>query len=533
MVISLIQNMQRYMGYPVSRSYDVTKGDWLVNTIINKLSYSIEPILLSNIFVVISIILSLAASYLLFYKITGQKIITVLFSLMYSFCNYYLYRVLSLTVSLYFIFGFPFLLYLLITKVRAWKVSLFLIFYSLISTYYGFFSILLVPVWYLSELIVNLSKSTINDFIKKLLEFGIPLIFFLGLFYNSLIIKNIPILSSYTRPTTEQDLTGSGGIYRPIEDFYNLSLRPWYFVIPPKSSSNWGVLSENLHSSLSESNYYLAKTFMEEEMGGAYLGWHLVIGHAFVLLLLAFKIKKYPIINEKKDLLIKLNILLLFILLISMAPSFTISGVTIYTPSYLLYYLFPMFRVLSRWAVVIVLLNLVVNAVLVTAILPTIKKNTLRYLFISLLTFTHGFLLFINLPVISVNNLPKEIEYLYKISTDTPIKYAIFPRATYDDAFWSVPPANLLFNAPGTINSSIGFFGDNPLNIDTQGLMELKDNGVRILIYKKDNYSGKDYVELNKTIGISDPSKIQQYLSENLKYIGEVNSTVYFEIIND
>ena len=125
-----------------------------------------------------------------------------------------------------------------------------------------------------------------------------------------LLYKNLPIFGSYTRSKgTELLEENSHSVFRPIGDWYWFSFRPWYFFIPPKSSIFFGDLSKNIYDKIESTGYYLADDYMEEEMAGSYMGWHFLLGMAFVavlLLLKKYKNKEFPVfktVYENKELI--------------------------------------------------------------------------------------------------------------------------------------------------------------------------------------------------------------------------------------
>ena len=474
--------------------------DPLSTLFFNRLGLTLGYIFTNNIFFIVSIIFSLYFCYLFFTKINNNKIISILYSVLFSFSGYFLYRSISLTPALYFVWVFPLLTYLLLSKKDLLVIILSIVFIYT-STYYWFFSIILICFWYLFNFILN--HFIFRKFILKVFVLLVFNLIFIIIFSRDLILSNIALNKDYK--DTGAGLYASDRVYRPIEDWYNLSFRPWYFFIPPKSSVFFGEFSKNIHEKIKNTGYYLADDYMEEEMAGSYMGWHFLIGLGTVAVILFLKkyknieFKTFKTVYENKEMIIRSFFIIFCILLISGPPSFTIGGVTIYTPTYLLYYIVPVFRTLVRWAVVIYLFVLIINSFLVQDLYNLMKTKLQKVLFI--LTFlTLNFVIFaIKIPVINVNKPPQEIAFVKEKYPES-VPYAVYPKGDYYSIFWIISHEDLLINPVNFINYETGFDSNefSKKIITEEGIQEFLNHNPKYLIYYPNNISDDDLGKITK-----------------------------------
>lgn len=439
-----------------------------------------------NLLVISYLIINILCSYLLFRKLRIEKIIAVIFSLLYSFSIYFIFRVISLTPSLYPVFIFPLTFYLLLKGTRPIFLGMLSFLFLCLSSYYAFFSIIVVGLWYL------MAKKPLN-----ILKFISPLVIGIAMIFLPYLRQNT-YLGNYS---SESSMT----VYRPLEDWYNLSFRPWYFLVPPKSSLFFGGVSKNIYWKIASTNYYLADDYTEEETAGSYMGWHFLLGMgvvAVLLLLKKFKKKEFPAfksIYENKEIVVRSFILIFCILLISGPPSFTFSGITFYTPSYLLYYVIPVFRTLVRWAVVIYLFVLIINAYLVQDLYSLMKKAWQKTLFVIGFLSLNFVIFAIKIPIINVNKPPQEIEFLKKEFPES-ASYAVYPKGDYYSIFWTISHEDVLINPVDFVDYKIGFdaneFSKNLVTPD--GIKEFLSSNPKYLVYYKDKISNDDLEKISK-----------------------------------
>jgi len=356
-----------------------------------------------------------------------------------------------------------------------------------------------------------------------------------------LLYKNLPIFGSYTRSKgTELLEENSHSVFRPIGDWYWFSFRPWYFFIPPKSSIFFGDLSKNIYDKIESTGYYLADDYMEEEMAGSYMGWHFLLGMAFVAVLLLLKkyknkeFKTFKTVYENKEMILRSFFIIFCILLISGPPSFTIHGIEIYTPTYLLYHIVPVFRTLVRWAVVIYLFVLIINSFLVRDLYNLMKTKFQKILFILGFLGLNFVIFAIKIPVINIEKPPVEIAYV-KEKYPQSVPYAVYPKGDYYSMFWIISHEDLLINPVNFVNYETGFNANefSKKLITEEGIQEFLKQNPKYLIYYPEKISDDDLEkisEINPVLRTRDDiyGFFEQKIGEGVK----VGESVVFEINN-
>jgi hypothetical protein len=440
-----------------------------------------------------------------------------------------------MTPGLYFILFFPLLL-LLLRKIDTLVIGLYVFLILSFSNYYGFFTFVLVCFWYLFDLIYK--KITLKEFIKRIILFITPVLVGILIFFFPIFKSNLPFLKNYTKEQSEKPSTERTIVYRPIEDWYNLSFRPWYFFIPPKSSIFFGELSKNIHKKIQDTGHYLADDYMEEEMAGSYMGWHFLLGLGIVVTLLLirkFKGKEFTTfktVYENKEVIYRSFFIIFCILLISGPPSFTIRGIEIYTPTYLLYYVIPVFRTLVRWAVVIYLFVLIINSFLVQDLYNLMKNKFQKILFIISFLSLNFVIFAIKIPVININKPPQEIAFVKEKYPES-VPYAVYPKGDYYSIFWVISHEDLLINPVNFVNYETGFESNGfSKNLITQeGIEEFLEHNPKYLIYYPENISDKDLEKINKiNSDLKTREDIRDFFEREVGTITYVGNIIIFEV---
>jgi hypothetical protein len=415
----------------------------------------------ANLLALFYMTLNALSGYLLFNKIAKNKVFAVLFSGLYVFSTYFLFRVISFTPNLYAVFIFPLTLYLLLKNTKPVYLGLLNFFFLCLSSYYAFFNLIVIGLWYL------LDRKPLN-----VAKFLIPIIIGALIFFLPYLKQN-SYLSDYEK-------TGSNTVYRPIEDWYNFSFRPWYFAIPPGSSLFFGDLHTAFYNKVRSTGNYLTQNYSEDEMAGSYLGWHFILGAAVMFYLVVLRNKAGT--QDTSKIITKCFWIIGVILLISGPPSVTVAGFKLYTPSYLLYYILPVFRSLVRWSAVLYLLVLVINYYLVIDLYSKIQSRLFKYLFVVSCIGLNFVVFAIKLPIIDVSNPPKDVVTLSKLDGRSLVYY---PEADYYALFWSQVVKKEIINPKNTIvlgQPSKEFTADLLLG---KGLDLFAKSNTRYLIYNK------------------------------------------------
>jgi hypothetical protein len=483
---------------------NLNKFDMITHYLNSVLFLYVHPYLAFYLLIAFYSILSLIFSYILFKHLVKNIFLAVLFALMFTFCNYFLYRIMSFTVALYAIYLFPLTFYLLVKKANYIWLALITTLAIAWSLYYGYMVTIIILLWHLIELVF--SRAQWRRLVRGTVLYTLLVSSFVLVVYGNYILSNIPVLGNYT--------TGSKTtIYRPVEDYYNFAIKPRYLVLPPNDSLPGYLISRVLT---------VETAVNDDESGGLFLGYDLLaVLIIFPVLFVIRKLKRKVVIGQKTDLfLIKLYLLMGLIVLISLPPTFTIIGVKITTPSYFIYQLLPMFRVLVRWAIVIQLISLVIYSVLLTSLLPKIKYP--RVFVIGLVLFhTLNTLLFI--PKLDVYPVPSDIAYLKDVNSVN-YSFTVYPKGDYRSIFWTSYHNKTLINPTGYGLEYKGVLTEtiSKMIATDEGIAFLKANRVSYLVFNTnaeipDSIKLRDKIYFNKTLGKSN--------SINGFYIYNINET--------
>ena len=294
------------------------------------------------------------------------------------------------------------------------------------------------------------------------------------------LIKSSPLFGEYTEKSIETTTAGGVVPYRPLEDFMSFTFRPWYFVLPPTESIFLGDFSTNVYNRLAKTNYFLAQNYDVQEAGGAFLGYSFIFLTATTVILL-FQHK----LPERRVVLI-LTTAFVLILMITGPPYLTISGIKIYTPSYLLYQIMPPFRVLVRFSVVLFLINLILAGFSIQHVINYFKNKryALAYSlsFVTILAVLSLFQFSIPLPIVNISNPPNYIDYLKKPPPLGPI--VVYPYNNFESNFWLISRKIPIYNFTYSLSPIEGRRMDEfskKLN-SHEGLEKAKRNGIRRLV---------------------------------------------------
>jgi hypothetical protein len=277
---------------------------------------------------------------------------------------------------------------------------------------------------------------------------------------------------------------------------------------------------------------------MEEEMAGSYMGWHFLIGMAFVAVLLILKryknkeFKTFKTVYENKEMILRSFFIIFCILLVSGPPSFTIHGIEIYTPTYLLYHIIPVFRTLVRWAVVIYLFVLIINAFLVQDLYNLMKTKFQKILFIIGFLGLNFVIFAIKIPIINVNKPPVEIAYIKEKYPES-VPYAVYPKGDYYSIFWIISHEDKLINPVNYVNYETGFDANEfSKNLITEkGIQEFLNQNPEYLIYYPENISDDDLEKISKiNPDIRTRDDIYGFFEQRIGEGVKVGESIVFEV---
>jgi hypothetical protein len=499
---------------------------------LNGLFYPISAAWIMIAFYSIAVLL---VSYFLFVSLTKNRSVSVAGAFIYFMHPSFVYRLFSITPNLYQVFIFPLTLLLLTKKTRPVFLSLVLGLTFYLSSYLAYFSCILVFFWYLGELLTR--EINIVALIRKVVVFVGILVLMVAVPNLGLVSSNLPIFGKYAAPAAEN----SGGnvvVYRDMNDFYSFSFRPWYFLIPPKNSLFLGNISQKLHSDISSSGYYLTQNYNEQEMAGSFIGWHffiVLLGIFYVLYLQKTDTRFKTALLPYKGVITKSIICIVGILAISGPPSFTVSGITLYTPSYLVYYLMPFFRVLTRLSSVIFLLVLLINLVAISTLSVVYSKKYLLLAFLlvlSLVSFS------VKLPLVNVSKPPREVKELTTLKCKV---FAVIPIGDYYSSFWILHHEKLLINPKDFVNTKTKYNASKLTYslFTTEGLQAFSKGPSKCLVLYDNALTREFFQQITKyNKRVTNKTELRQYLEsspglrkvEDFNYINNRSFNDFFTI---
>lgn len=290
---------------------------------------------------------------------------------------------------------------------------------------------------------------------------------------------------------TRYQAQSSYALKRPIEDFFTFSLRPWYLFLPSQDNPFFGQLTKKSINWLQDTKgLWLAQNYFPSEHTTGYLGWTNLIFAFFGLYYVLKKLQsnKFPDWTPYHQAL-TLGLISLCMTFLVMPPYITINLHKIYLPSFLLYKFFPMFRVLARMGIFILLGELIFTGFGYLFLLDFLEKklNWKKFNFLALLPFFALSLMefFVPLRITDVSVPPKVFTY---ISQNTPANssLAVFPYSqNVETLFWTREHNRFLVNPRDLVNPQTGF---DSLEFTSHlpscaGILEAQKLGVDYLVY--------------------------------------------------
>lgn len=493
-----------YFGYPNGTCIDSQIFfQPLINIPLYSLAKVINPVFLYNLVIVVGMFLNFFFLYKFLKKLFGNYI-SALISLIFVFSPYFAYQSRSHYELIQF---WPVILFMDVLffnkgKYKPLILGLLLTLITGISYYLGFFIILFSILYLVACFITSPDKRLqFKNNYSAVIKGG--LVFIL----TSTIFLYPYIRSNYFSPVADTEYsTDSKSLKRPLEDYVIFSSRPWYYVLPSVDNPFFGNISQNFLNKLSSTNNYLAQNHFKSEHSAAYLGWVNLILEIFGII---FVLKKESRAGWKLNYKVLLIVLgSLFIL--TMPPSFVLKNITFYTPSLILFKIFPMFRVLSRMGVFILFLTLIFTGFGYLSLIKYLKdkgigKRLVYILIIPLVIFSISEF-FVPLKITHVSNPPKVYEHIKNsIQPESPV--VVYPyNKTSDAIFWLGEYRQPLINPRSYENSETGFSSEEFtkfLNTE-EGLQKAKNMGAKYLIYFYETdrnknstfFNNSDYIEV-------------------------------------
>ena len=352
-----------------------------------------------------------------------------------------------------------------------------------ISNYLGYFTVLATALYLVFSFLTTKEKrATLKTALPKVVKAT-------TVFFLTMLVFMLPyIKSNYFAPKIRmEDATDTRAVNRPFEDFVIFSSRPWYYFLPSVDNPFFGQMTQKSLDLLAGTNNYLTQNYFKAEHSASFLGWITVV-LALGGVLWIFRTGSSLRMNTGPG----YSALLLTVaglVILTLPPSIVLNDIEVYTPSYLLFKVFPMFRVLSRLGIIIMLFALVFSGFGYKILSDFMLKKhagltTSRLILVLLTVFSVG-QLFVPLKITHVATPPKVYRYLGQTdSFKSPIVVCPYSK-TNEALFWLTTHQKALINPRFYSNKETAFDSETFTNLlkSTHGLEQARDLGAKYLVY--------------------------------------------------
>jgi len=358
-----------------------------------------DPLMSYNLLITLSFVLSGFFTYAVAYKITKNRLASLVSGFIFSFSPYHIRQAQNhLEIAQIEVIPFYFLFFYEYLKNKNLKNSLITGIALAVSTltvnYYGLFLGILTAVFFATDVVIRRTKRLKKD-ISSLVILLTAGLFLVG-------ICDINFIKIYATNKNLDEYTWKA-IGKTEQDYIKYAAKPWFYVLPDIANPPFGNLSKQTLIKISNLNpYYLTRTFSANE-NSLYLGLIPIL-----LSTLAFK-------HKPKTAKVLALIALVFIIL-SFPPYIFFKSREIYLPNFIFMKIFPMFRVYSRAGVITLFMTSLLSGIGLSYLLAKFNRKILGFLItISTLTFI---LIEFYMPAQTTKLLPLPPEYQKAISSN-------------------------------------------------------------------------------------------------------------------
>lgn len=518
-LIKTLVGCTNYIGYPSGYCRSLLTGNEPVTYITSYLLTGfINPVFAYNILICGSFLLTLLLSFK-FFKNIFSPLASGIISVVFVASPYFSYQSRSHIDLIQFWPVIWFLNVLFFSKNRYKSIHLGLILSLItgISNYLGYFTLLFSSLYSIVYFLVTPSKISVckkyfSQVVVTLLTFMLVSLTFLTPY-----IRSNYLMSKDSKMRRESETV----LNRPFEDFIIFSSRPWYYLIPSVDNPFLGAVSQVFLTKISSGGNYLTTNYFKSEHSASFLGLiNLSLAVAgFTYLLINIKARKVFISKLSISPLI-LSLCIFGLVVMSMSPFVSVSGISFYTPSFLLFKVFPMFRVLTRLGVLILFLTLIFTGYGYEVILKYFPpKNVKKYLFYTLSVFLAFLsLLEFYIPIKITNAKTPPAVYTYIKETDSqksPI--VVYPYSKTSEAvFWISTYNKPLINPRSYENLSTGFKSEDFTAdlITLAGLEKARDLGAKYLVYFYEEDKYKNSLFFNNVNYLKEVDRFAQNITD-------------------
>lgn len=406
----------------------------------------------------LTILFLLLNSFSLFYLLRKLRIsvpISLIFSLIFSILPYFYFHIEHHTLLVLFpsIMFISFLLCNKLSKlnfVDVLYISILLNLQILISLYLGYF----LAIYFFLYVIIEFFKERSN---KILLNF------FFSLLISSLIflVSNFNTLKSFISPEVSkitynfpnniyanQISSFSYEVERPLDDFLYFSSRPWYYFMYHTNHPFFGEYTKKIVEYFSQNlDIWIFKNHFPIEHNSSFLGFTII-----VLTILGFKYK----IIQRSTVVSNLFILSSILVILTFPPIIPIGSFKLYTPSYLMYEIFPMFRSTSRLSIFVHINFFIIAAFILNDLTLRIEKKR-KYLYLFIIFVFMSFDFIGNYKKVGYQMLTETNEFLLK-NNKVKSMVVVYPNSFRNDFLLNmVYHKSPFFNPSGFVRKEINF----------------------------------------------------------------------------
>jgi len=488
----------------------------IYNFIYLALSTFLGSFLSYNILTLLFLFLNSFSLFILLRNLRISKLISVTFSTIFSVLPYFYFHVEHHTLLVLFP-SILFINYLIkkdfvnFNRKDLLYIAILMNIQTIFSLYLGYF----LGLYFLFYLVIvffrKKNKVYIYNFVTTITFASIIFLIFNFGAINSFINPTYSI-KTYEFPNKLFENQVSNYSFereRPLDDFLYFSSRPWYYFLYPTNHFLFGNSTKEIINYFSDKlDIWIFKNHFPAEHNSSFIGYTILI-----LIILGFKYK----IIQKNKLLITLFTLSLLLFILTLPPVLPIGSLKIYTPSYLMYEIFPMFRSTSRIAIYIHINFFIISAFILNELLLKYRFKT-KILLSLIVSFLLVFEFLGNYKAMSLTKLPETNNFLLEKNIR---KYMV---AAYPNNFRNEFLLNMVyhespfFNPSGFVRKEINFnSSDFTSSIDTCDALNyfVAFNGKFIVIK---NYEDSKFKIINQldTVFQSNSEKIQIKTTENL-----------------
>jgi hypothetical protein len=431
-------------GYPFGANYSPWSSEPVINFVYGLAARVLDTVYVYNIFLIFAALLTLVVVFIFFRKYLRNNFVSVLLSIVFVLSPYFFYQgrehpqLFQVWLLVLFLIS-----YLTDGKlIKKVVMGLLLGLLILTSNYLGYFALLFISLYLAVKSVFLLIR-------KKPALIKTEGINYLAAIVPALLVCTI-FIPNYLKAYRESaPPTNTIILNRPFEDFVTFSSRPWYYVLPSVDNPFFGGITQGILTSAQNSGYFLFGNYFKSEHSASYLGWVNLILAVVGLLSIIKKVRAHADADEstyeKYIEILVLGVVALCFVLLSMPPFFTVNGLRIYLPSFILWKLFPMFRVLARLGVVVLLIELIFTGLGYMAVInwSSAKLAKIRlslpqaYAGLAILPLFMFSLaeFFIPIKLTDVSTMPRVYQYIAAYTPENAV-IAVYPYSETQNAFY-------------------------------------------------------------------------------------------------